>query len=50
MPGSGEGEAMPEFSDGMAETQLPRGSTVTTDVVVVGSGPAGPERRCSCPR
>jgi len=32
---------MPEFSDGMAETQLPRGSNVTTDVVVVGSGPAG---------
>ena len=32
---------MPEFSDGMAETQLPQGSTVTTDVVVVGSGPAG---------
>ena len=32
---------MPEFSDGMAETQLPRGSTVLTDVVVVGSGPAG---------
>jgi 2,4-dichlorophenol 6-monooxygenase len=25
----------------MAETQLPQGSTVTTDVVVVGSGPAG---------
>ena len=32
---------MPEFSDGMAETQLPGGSNVTTDVVVVGSGPAG---------
>src|SRR5580692_8225260 len=32
---------MPEFSDGMAETQLPQGPTVTTDVVVVGSGPAG---------
>jgi 2,4-dichlorophenol 6-monooxygenase len=41
MPGSGEGDEMPEFSDGMAETQLPQGSTVTTDVVVVGSGPAG---------
>src|SRR5271154_2462264 len=41
MPGSGEGDEMPEFSDGMAETQLPRGSNVTTDVVVVGSGPAG---------
>jgi 2,4-dichlorophenol 6-monooxygenase len=41
MPGSGKGEEMPEFSDGMAETQLPRGSAVTTDVVVVGSGPAG---------
>ncbi|MEW2386148.1 FAD-dependent monooxygenase [Micromonospora sp. NPDC047707] len=32
---------MVEFSDGMAETQLPGGSMVTTDVVVVGSGPAG---------
>ena len=34
---------MPEFSDGMAETQLPWGSNVTTDIVVVGSGPAGAE-------
>jgi 2,4-dichlorophenol 6-monooxygenase len=32
---------MVEFNDGMAETQLPGGSMVTTDVVVVGSGPAG---------
>src|SRR6202451_1267218 len=32
---------MPDLSDGMAETQLPQGPTVTTDVVVVGSGPAG---------
>ena len=32
---------MPEFRDGQAETELPVGSVVTTDVVVVGSGPAG---------
>lgn len=32
---------MPEFNDGRAETELPRGTTVITDVVVVGSGPAG---------
>ncbi|HET9172234.1 MAG TPA: FAD-dependent monooxygenase [Actinospica sp.] len=32
---------MPEFRDGLAETELPGGSAVTTDVVVVGSGPAG---------
>jgi 2,4-dichlorophenol 6-monooxygenase len=32
---------MTEFSDGMAETLPPAGSTVTTDVLVVGSGPAG---------
>ena len=32
---------MPEFTDAIAETALPSGSAVTTDVVVVGSGPAG---------
>ncbi|MDX6309439.1 MAG: 2,4-dichlorophenol 6-monooxygenase [Nocardioidaceae bacterium] len=32
---------MTEFNDGMTETQPPRGSQVTTDVLVVGSGPAG---------
>ncbi|WP_307844881.1 FAD-dependent oxidoreductase [Actinospica acidithermotolerans] len=32
---------MPEFNDGLAETELPLGTVVTTDVVVVGSGPAG---------
>src|SRR4051795_12435500 len=32
---------MAEFNDGMAETQLSPGPKVTTDVVVVGSGPAG---------
>jgi 2-polyprenyl-6-methoxyphenol hydroxylase and related FAD-dependent oxidoreductases len=32
---------MADFNDGMAETVVPTGSTVTTDVVVVGSGPAG---------
>ncbi len=32
---------MAEFDDGMAETQLPPGRATETDVVVVGSGPAG---------
>ncbi|GAB2444068.1 hypothetical protein GCM10027162_44620 [Streptomyces incanus] len=32
---------MPGFNDGTPETELPTGSTVTTEVVVVGSGPAG---------
>jgi 2,4-dichlorophenol 6-monooxygenase len=32
---------VPEFRDGQAETELPVGPVVTTDVVVVGSGPAG---------
>ncbi|WP_089107000.1 FAD-dependent oxidoreductase [Streptomyces hyaluromycini] len=32
---------MPMFNDGMSETELPGDSAVTTDVVVVGSGPAG---------
>ncbi|MGW7243547.1 FAD-dependent oxidoreductase [Streptomyces sp. NPDC054804] len=32
---------MPMFNDGMSETELPADSAVTTDVVVVGSGPAG---------
>jgi 2,4-dichlorophenol 6-monooxygenase len=32
---------VPEFRDGLAETELPVGPVVTTDVVVVGSGPAG---------
>ncbi|MXG89278.1 FAD-dependent oxidoreductase [Nocardioides flavescens] len=33
---------MPEFSDGMSETELPRTEDVVeTDVLVVGSGPAG---------
>ncbi len=32
---------MPEFRDGLAATELPVGPVVTTDVVVVGSGPAG---------
>ena len=41
-----ESDEMPEFSDGMAETQLPGGSNVTTDVVVVGSGPAGRAALC----
>ncbi|RKN22614.1 phenol 2-monooxygenase [Micromonospora musae] len=32
---------MVDLNDGIAETRLPQGSMVTTDVVVVGSGPAG---------
>ena len=31
---------MPEFDDGQQETQLP-GAMVETDVLIVGSGPAG---------
>lgn len=32
---------MPEFNDGTPETELPSDSIVTTEVVVIGSGPAG---------
>jgi len=32
---------MPEFDDGQAETELPTGAVVHTDVLIVGSGPAG---------
>ncbi|QIX49857.1 FAD-dependent monooxygenase [Rhodococcus sp. DMU1] len=32
---------MPVFHDGLAETAPPRGPVVETDVVIVGSGPAG---------
>ncbi|HVH93343.1 MAG TPA: FAD-dependent monooxygenase [Nocardioidaceae bacterium] len=32
---------MAVFNDGIAETELPSGIAVTTDVVVIGSGPAG---------
>src|SRR3954447_5190461 len=32
---------MPSFDDGQTETDLPSTSVVTTDVLVVGSGPAG---------
>ena len=32
---------MPAFDDGLAETEVPEGATVTTDVLIVGSGPAG---------
>jgi 2,4-dichlorophenol 6-monooxygenase len=32
---------MPAFEDGLAATQLPHGSTAETDVLIVGSGPAG---------
>nr|WP_296064335.1 FAD-dependent monooxygenase [uncultured Actinoplanes sp.] len=32
---------MAQFSDGIAETKPPTGTTVTTDVLIVGSGPAG---------
>ena len=32
---------MPAFDDGQAETELPTGTVVHTDVLIVGSGPAG---------
>jgi 2,4-dichlorophenol 6-monooxygenase len=32
---------MPAFDDGLAETEIPSGAAVETDVLVVGSGPAG---------
>ena len=32
---------MPRFDDGQAETELPTGAVVHTDVLIVGSGPAG---------
>ena len=32
---------MGRFDDGMAETRVPGGAGVETDVLVVGSGPAG---------
>jgi 2,4-dichlorophenol 6-monooxygenase len=32
---------MPSFDDGQTETDLPNTSVVTTDVLIVGSGPAG---------
>src|ERR1700721_262335 len=32
---------MPDFDDGRDETEIPSGTTVETDVLVVGSGPAG---------
>jgi 2,4-dichlorophenol 6-monooxygenase len=33
--------AMPDFDDGRPETEIPHGTAVETDVLVVGSGPAG---------
>src|SRR3954449_1422915 len=36
-----KGDEMAVFNDGIAETELPSGVAVTTDVVVIGSGPAG---------
>jgi 2,4-dichlorophenol 6-monooxygenase len=32
---------MPAFDDGIAETEIPAGPAVETDVLIVGSGPAG---------
>ena len=32
---------MPAFDDGLAETEMPTGAAVETDVLIVGSGPAG---------
>src|SRR5208282_4386628 len=37
----GDNRPMPEFADGRDETEIPSGTTVETDVLVVGSGPAG---------
>ena len=34
-------QRMPAFNDGMAETEIPIGPAVETDVLIVGSGPAG---------
>lgn len=36
-----EGEDVPVFDDGQQETELPSSQVVETDVLVVGSGPAG---------
>ena len=33
--------AMPAFNDGLAETELTATATAETDVLIVGSGPAG---------
>ncbi len=40
---------MVTFNDGVAETTTPDGDTVDTDVLIVGSGPAGARRRSSSP-
>lgn len=32
---------MPAFQDGHKETEVPTGASIETDVLVVGSGPAG---------
>jgi 2,4-dichlorophenol 6-monooxygenase len=32
---------MPDFDDGLAETEIPTGAAVETGVLIVGSGPAG---------
>jgi 2,4-dichlorophenol 6-monooxygenase len=32
---------MPDFDDGQAETRIPEGKSAETDVLIVGSGPAG---------
>src|SRR6202043_1610137 len=37
----GDNRAMPDFDDGRDETEIPSGTTVETDVLIVGSGPAG---------
>src|SRR5580658_6368680 len=37
----GDNRAMPDFDDGRDETEIPSGTTVKTDVLIVGSGPAG---------
>src|ERR1700685_1901435 len=37
----GGAQPMPAFNDGIAETEIPAGPAVETDVLIVGSGPAG---------
>lgn len=32
---------MPAFQDGLKETEIPIGEVIETDVLIIGSGPAG---------
>jgi NADPH-dependent 2,4-dienoyl-CoA reductase/sulfur reductase-like enzyme len=46
----GDNRVMPDFDDGRAETEIPSGTTVETDVLIVGSGPAGGAAALAWPR